>query len=323
VSSPPPPAADRRRAAGAGARGAAARSPARATPGALRRPHRSGHERRQREGPPPHTIQAGLQKAEPGTEISLAPGVYREELTTVHDGTAAAPITIRGPETGTDQAGRYKATLYGTGRVISINNSYYRLDGFTVDGQEKLPGTTFPTDITAMTAFKDRVQSNVEDGRLVYIGAADTARGLTGITLNNMFFNGAGGECIRMRNNAHDNTITNSVVQYCGLYGKGSGQKRAVYHNGEGIYIGTSPNSDDQPMHANDGSSHNVVARNIIRTFGSECFDVKENGTTTCSRTTCAWATPSRPTTTAATSSCAGSPTSCGTTRSPTAPASP
>ena len=30
-------------------------------------------------------------------------------------------------------------------------------------------------------------------------------------------------------------------------------------------------------MHADDGSARNVVARNVIRTFGSECFDVKEN----------------------------------------------
>jgi hypothetical protein len=226
---------------------------------------------------PLQTIQAGLQKATPGTELLLAPGVYREELTTVHDGAPGAPITIKGPETGTDRAGRYKATLYGTGRVVSINNSYYTLDGFTIDGQEKLANTTFPTTIATMNAFKDSVQSKVEDGRLVYIGADDKARNLTGITLDNMFLNGAGGECVRLRNNAHDNMIANSVVQYCGLHGKGSGQKRAVYHNGEGIYIGTSPNSDDQPMHANDSSSHNVVTRNIIRTFGSECFDVKEN----------------------------------------------
>jgi hypothetical protein len=117
----------------------------------------------------------------------------------------------------------------------------------------------------------------VEDGRLVYVGADDQAHDLTGITLNNMFLSGGGGECVRMRNNAHDNAITDSVIQYCGLYGKGSGKKRAVYHNGEGVYIGTSPNSDDQPMHADDGSARNVVARNVIRTFGSECFDVKEN----------------------------------------------
>ena len=68
-----------------------------------------------------------------------------------------------------------------------------------------------------------------------------------------------------------------SVIQYCGLYGKGDGEERAEYHNGEGVYIGTSPESDGQPMSGNDTSSQNVVARNIIRTFGSECFNVKEN----------------------------------------------
>jgi hypothetical protein len=30
-------------------------------------------------------------------------------------------------------------------------------------------------------------------------------------------------------------------------------------------------------MHDNDTSSGNVVSRNIIRTFGSECFNIKEN----------------------------------------------
>jgi hypothetical protein len=226
---------------------------------------------------PMRTIQAALDKAEPGTLITLAPGVYREELTTVRDGAPGAPITIKGPETGTDRAGRYRATLYGTGRIVSIDHSYYTLDGFTIDGQEALAGTTFPTAITAMDAFKDGVAGKVADGRLVYVGAGDKTHDLTGITLSNMFLNGAGGECVRLRNNAHDNVVTDSVIQYCGLFGKGSGEKRAVYHNGEGVYIGTSPNSDDQPMHANDGSARNVVTRNVIRTFGSECFDVKEN----------------------------------------------
>ena len=226
---------------------------------------------------PLQTIQAALAKAMPGTQITLAPGVYREQLQTVRAGTPDAPITIKGPETGTDRAGRYKATLYGTGRVVSIDHSYYRLEGFTIDGQEKLSDTTFPTDIAAMDAFKDSVRPKVADGRLVYIGASDRSRDLTGITLTNMFLSGGGGECVRLRNDAHDNTITDSVVQYCGLYGKGSGKKRAVYHNGEGIYIGTSPNSDDQPMHSDDGSARNLVSHNVIRTFGSECFDVKEN----------------------------------------------
>jgi hypothetical protein len=223
------------------------------------------------------TIQAALDKATPGTVINLAPGVYRETLATVRDGAPAAPITIKGPESGKDRAGRYRAVVYGTGRVVSVNHSYYTFDGFTIDGQEKLAGTAYPTDLAAVTAFKNRVQPQVADGRLIYIGAADDTRDLTGITIHNMFLNGAGGECVRLRNNAHDNAITDSVIQYCGMFGKGDDDERAKYHNGEGVYIGTSPNSDSQPMHANDGSSRNLVARNTIRTFGSECFNVKEN----------------------------------------------
>jgi hypothetical protein len=223
------------------------------------------------------TIQAALEKATPGTTVNLAAGVYREQPVTVRDGAQGAPITIKGPETGTDRDGRYKAVLYGTGRIFSIDHSWITLDGFTIDGQEQLADVPFPTDLGSVDAWKASVQDRVEDGRLVYIGAAEESRDLTGITISNMFLSGAGGECVRLRNNAHDNTITDSVIQYCGLYGKGDGGDRAEFHNGEGVYIGTSPKSDDQPMHDNDTSSGNVVSRNIIRTFGSECFNIKEN----------------------------------------------
>jgi hypothetical protein len=224
------------------------------------------------------TIQAGIEKATAGTVINLAPGEYHEQLQTYREGRPDAPITIKGPETGKDKSGRYKATVYGTGRVISVDHSYWTFDGVTVDGQEKLADTPYPTDITAMDAFKTSVQSKVQDGRLIYIGAADTTRDVTGVTIKNMFLNGAGGECVRLRNNAHDNTITDSVIQYCGMKGKKSDNgKRAEFHNGEGVYIGTSPKSDTQPMYENDESSRNIVTRNTIRTFGSECFNVKEN----------------------------------------------
>ena len=226
---------------------------------------------------PLRSIQAALDKATPGTQITLAPGVYREQLVTARDGTPDAPITIKGPETGQDRSGRYQATLYGTGRILSIDHSYYRIEGFTIDGQEQLANVALPTDLGAIDAFKDSVQPKVSDSRLIYIGADENTRDLTGITVTNMFLSGGGGECVRLRNNAHDNAITDSVIQYCGMFGKEDDDDRAAYHNGEGVYIGTSPNSGDQPLAESDGSANNLVARNVIRTFGSECFNVKEN----------------------------------------------
>jgi hypothetical protein len=96
-----------------------------------------------------------------------------------------------------------------------------------------------------------------------------------------MFLTEAGTECVRLRNNATGNTIADSVIQYCGLFGKKSDGDddggRFEFHNGEGVYIGTSPKSDKQPMAENDTSSGNQVSGNTIRTFGSECFNVKEN----------------------------------------------
>ena len=230
------------------------------------------------EGAPLRSIQAGLDKAVPGTQITLSPGVYREQLATMRDGTPEAPITIKGPESGKDRAGRYQAVLFGSGRIVSVDHSYYRFEGFTIDGQEPLATAAYPTDLGAVDGFKNSVQGQVTDSRLIYIGASDESRDLTGITITDMFLSGAGGECVRMRNNAHDNAVTDSVIQYCGMFGKkDDDDDRTAYHNGEGVYIGTSPNSDSQPMHENDGSSNNIVARNLIRTFGSECFNVKEN----------------------------------------------
>src|SRR5689334_11337807 len=58
------------------------------------------------------TIQHALDLAQPGTTITLAAGTYKEAAATKVAGTAAAPITIKGPETGKDVAGRYEAVLY-------------------------------------------------------------------------------------------------------------------------------------------------------------------------------------------------------------------
>jgi hypothetical protein len=257
------------------------RTPSTPTPTALLHVSPTGNDTADgSEGAPLRTIQAALDRATPGTQINLAPGEYHEKLQTKVEGRSDAPIWIKGPESGKDKTGRYQATLYGTGRIFSIDHSHYTLDGFTIDGQEELPRSTeLSADLATIDVFKDSVKELVKDSKLIYIGAGDAVRDVTGVRVVNMFLARAGTECVRLRNNAHDNTITDSVIEYCGMFGKkkDDGVERALYHNGEGVYIGTSPKSDTQPMHANDGSSRNVVTRNTIRTFGSECFNVKEN----------------------------------------------
>ncbi len=222
------------------------------------------------------TIQHGLDAAEPGTIINLAKGIYRETLTTKINGTESAPIIIRGSDQAKSPDNRHQTVLYGTGRIININHSFYQLEGFAVDGEEALAEKDFPTKPEQVTAFKDANRAIIKDSKLIYVGSDDAARELTGIKILNMFLHGAGGECVRLRNAAHHNQISNSVIEYCGMFGKEGGTSFR-YHNGEGVYIGTSPKSTTQPMFANDTSSYNLVSNNIIHTYGSECFNVKEN----------------------------------------------
>ena len=222
------------------------------------------------------TIQHGLDIAEPGTIINLAKGIYRETLTTKINGIANAPIIIRGSDQAKTSDGRYQTVLYGTGRIININHSFYQLEGFSVDGQEALAEKDLPTKPEEMTAFKDANRAIIKDSKLIYIGSDNDAKDLTGIKIVNMYLRRAGTECVRFRNAAHHNEISNSVIEYCGMFGKES-EKSFTYHNGEAIYIGTSPKSTNQPMFANDTSSYNLVSNNIIHTYGSECFNVKEN----------------------------------------------
>ena len=92
-----------------------------------------------------------------------------------------------------------------------------------------------------------------------------------------MFLNGSGGECVRFRNRAANSLIVNSVIQWCGMLGQGDDVDQYKYHNAEGVYVGTSPKSTDQPMYANDTSNNIVVRNSTINTYGSECFEVKEN----------------------------------------------
>ena len=225
---------------------------------------------------PLRTVQQALDLAEPGTIITLAPGVY-DAAATRRPGRSDAPVTIRGGETGRDPGGRFRTVIRGSRVVLQINHSYYHVEGLTIDGQPSIGRERFPSRLPEARAFKDSVQAAAANSKLVYVGYAPDSRDITGVVLDNLFLHGAGGECVRLRNDAFGNEISNSVIEWCGVAASGDDLTRYRYHNGEGVYIGTSPKSTTQPMFDRDTSHDNVVRDSVIRTFGSECLDVKEN----------------------------------------------
>jgi hypothetical protein len=226
---------------------------------------------------PLKTIQAALNVAVPGVTIHLAPGAYHEDPVTVTNGTASNPISIVGTDTGFVATNRAATVLYGTSRIFTINNSYYRLQGFSIEGEQAIPASSYPTSLSATAAFKNANQGAIVDSTLIFVGGSATAVGLTGITINDMYLSGAGGDCVRLRNDANHNQIVRTTIQWCGMLGKYAGSSVYAYHNGEGVYIGTSPSSTTDPMPTDDDSSFNVLQNDSIHTFGSECMDVKEN----------------------------------------------
>lgn len=228
---------------------------------------------------PYKTIQDALNAARPGTVIHLAAGVYVEEPKTRVDGTATRPIVIEGEENGTSLSDRYKTVLYGVGHVFTIQNNYYVLRGFTIDGEQLLeehrPLNTWPTQPASVYTFKQSEQAYVRNSHPIVVdGGAD--KDITGTVIDDMWISGASGECVRFRDGASHGIVENSVIEWCGLQARNI-PGTYLYHNGEGVYIGTSPKSTTETRHDDDPTNHIVVERNRISTFGSECVDIKEN----------------------------------------------
>lgn len=209
---------------------------------------------------PGQSVQAAVDRAQTGDVVRLAPGRHAGPVRTVRPG-----VTIEGPAS---------AVLTSAGHVVDIDHDNTTLRGFTIDGQPGITGYPQNPGLDEARAWKTAQQGRVQDGRLVYVGATQT--GVSGAVIDGMTLRGAGGECVRLRSNATSNTIQNSTIQWCGMYAKNRGAGKDAFHNGEGVYIGTSPKSVDQPMPGTDTSSGNRVVGNRITTYGSECFNVKE-----------------------------------------------
>ena len=219
------------------------------------------------------TFQAALNRVEPGTVVHLEAGTYDQNVVTKVAGVASDRIVVEGPSTGT-------ATLFGTGHVLAVKNSYYIFEGFSIDGQRAVenrePVSSWPTSISSMASFKSSISSIVQNDRLIYIDSGSNTSGVKDTVIDHMTLTGAGGECVRIRNNATGNTVENSVIRYCGMAGVAQSGV-FTYHNGEGVYIGTSPRSTGLAGAQDDASAHNIVKNDTISTYGSECVDVKEN----------------------------------------------
>ena len=221
------------------------------------------------------TLQKALDVVQPGATINLKAGTYREAVITKRAGTAAAPIKVRGAEPN-----RTDVVLYGLGgRVFSIDHSHYTIENFTINGQANIPLSEYQTrrTLSGLKEWKLERQSRAQNSKLIYVGASNTSADIVNTTISNMFLTGSGGECVRFRNRAANSLVVGSTIQWCGMLGQGVEPDQYKFHNAEGVYIGTSPKSTTQPMYQNDTSNNIVVRDSTIETFGSECFEVKEN----------------------------------------------
>ena len=198
------------------------------------------------------SIQKAIDLAQPGDIVSLASGIYMQDVLSRRAGTVTAPITISGPSDAIVKGG-------GRARIFEINHDFITLEGFTVDG---LAGNSNSAD-----GYRDK---------LLYVLGKTPYDGVEGLRVLRMAFRNAGGECLRLRYFAQRNEIANSIFQGCGVHDFRFG---AGGTNGEAVYIGTAPEQlgdGKNPTIDPDQSSANWVHDNTFDTQGNECVDIKE-----------------------------------------------
>ncbi|MEP7189097.1 MAG: right-handed parallel beta-helix repeat-containing protein [Roseiflexaceae bacterium] len=204
---------------------------------------------------PLQTIQHAIDLAQPGDTVNLATGVYVQDVISKRAGTAAAPITIKGPPDAIVKGG-------GGARIFQINHDNLTLEGFTIDG---LWGSA-----DTIKGFREK---------LLYVVGSAPNDGVSGLKVLHMTFKNAGGECLRMRYFAQHNEIGYSRFERCGVH---DFKFHAGKRNGEAIYIGTAPEqrgNGENPTADPDQSSANWIHNNSFNTQGNECVDIKEAST--------------------------------------------
>ena len=111
-------------------------------------------------------IQDGINSAQPGQTVRVAPGTYNESLVSARHGAAGQPITVL----ATGAPGSTVVTF--PGRVLDISHTHFVMNNFILDGQY---GTTVA--VAVRSSAHDAVLRNLEVRRssrdLVDIGATN------------------------------------------------------------------------------------------------------------------------------------------------------
>ncbi len=201
---------------------------------------------------PLRSIQHGLQLAQPGDTIHLAPGHYYQDVYTVRDGEPGRPITIVGPA---------DAVVHGltSHRIFQVHHDYISLIGFTIDGLRR------NAEPNRMGAFREK---------LLYVIGYDARDGVNNLRVLGMTFRNAGEECLRIKYFATYNEIAYSSFHDCGIWDFVFDAHGVV---GEAVYLGTSSKQWDINLTIEpDVTAHNWVHHNFMDTQGNECVEAKE-----------------------------------------------
>ena len=121
-------------------------------------------------------IQDALNVAQPGDSVTVAAGVYAERILTVRPGASGAAITLRaGGATGS-------AVVTASGRVLTVNHAFFKVDGLIFDGQYGFDDTVRVSGSGhAFQLLNTEVRRSTKD--LIDIGAAT---GILSITLSSI-----------------------------------------------------------------------------------------------------------------------------------------
>ena len=191
------------------------------------------------------TPQRALDLAQPGDVVILAPGDYLRDVMTRRDGTAASPITVRGPAT---------AVIRGAGgnsnRIFTIHHSHITVEGITVDGSHG-------------AGYRNKG---------IWVQGTTPLRGPVGVRLLGLTVRNVLGECVRFRYFVQHSEVAGSTIGPCGL-GDSTG------HNAERVYLGTHTagwGDGKNPTADPDDTSFNWIHHNVMLYKGSECVDLKE-----------------------------------------------